>query len=152
MLVQSLEDEFDILPKIKCNPLAPHGKELLSEGEPLSEEEKKVYRLGVGKLLFLMRYSRPDILNIVHELSKWISNGDTIDHMKVMKQTMNNVLHTQERGLHLKLEMIIDNLLKDLFIIKGRLDSNYATNIETHKSISGIEVTLNGISIVMHGI
>ena len=48
--------------------------------------------------------------------------------------------------------MIIDNLLKDLFIIKGRLDSNYTTNVETRKSVSGMEVTLNSIPVVMRSI
>ena len=70
VLVQSLHDEFKIPRKTSCNLPAPPGKELTSEGEQLNEEEKKVYRSGVGKLLFLMRYSRPDILNAVRELSK----------------------------------------------------------------------------------
>ena len=52
VLVQSLEDEFEMPDKIPCNLPAPHRKELTSDGEPLSEEEKKVYRSGVGKLLF----------------------------------------------------------------------------------------------------
>ena len=85
IIVQSLEDEFDILLKIKYNLPVLHGKELLSEGELLSEKEKKVYRLGIGKLLFLIRYSIPDILNAVYKLSKWISDSAMIDHMKVMK-------------------------------------------------------------------
>ena len=59
-----------MLNKTLCNLPAPHGKELTLDGEPLREEEKKVYRLGVRKLLFLMCYSRPNILNVVRELSK----------------------------------------------------------------------------------
>ena len=131
VLVQSLRDEFDMLDKTPCNLPAPHGKELTSDGESLSEEEMKVYRSGVGKLLFLMRYSRPDILNAVRELSKWMSAGTTIDHMKVMRQTMNYVIHTKNRGLCLQPDMRIKDPKVDCFIIKGRSDSNYATNIET---------------------
>ena len=99
-----------------------------------------------------MHYSRPDILNVVHEQSKWILDGATIDHMKVIKQTMNYVLYTKERRLCLELEMTIKNPLTDLFIVKGRSDSNYTTNVETQKSMSSMEVTLNGTSMVMRSI
>ena len=41
-----------------------------SEREPLSKEEKKIHKLGISKLLFLMQYSTSDIIYIVQELSK----------------------------------------------------------------------------------
>ena len=66
-----------------------------------------------------------------------MSDGATVDHVKVMKQTMNYALHTRERGLHLQPEMIIANPLIDLFIIKGRSDRNHATNVETRKVLAG---------------
>ena len=119
------------------------GTELTSKGELLSKEEKKVHRLGVGKLLFLMRYSRPDILYIVRELSKWISDRATINHKKVIQQTMKHIIRTKKCRLCLRPDMIIKNLITDCFIIKGQADSNYATNLETRKSVSGLEVTLN---------
>ena len=151
-LVQSLEDEFQIPSSTPCNLPAPAGKELTSNGEPLSEEEKKVYRSGVGKLLFLMRYSRPDILNAVRELSKFMSDGATIDHRNMMRQTMNYVIHTKNRGLCLNPVMDIINPKSDAFKVKGRSDSNYATNVETRKSVSGLEVTLNNAPVVMRSI
>ena len=43
----------------------------------------------------------------------------------------------------------IVNVRKEKFVVKGRSDSNYATNEETRKSVSGIEVTLNGVLVVM---
>jgi len=152
VLVQSIEDEFLIPDKTPCTLPAPHGSDLTSEGEPLNEDEKKVFRSGVGKLLFLMRYSRPDILNAVRELSKWMSDGATVNHQKVMHQTMNYILHTRNRGLHLNPIMSMVDARKEEFIIKGRGDSNYATNAETRKSTSGIEVTLNGAPIVMRSV
>ena len=68
--MQSLEDEFEIPPGTPCTLPAPANKELALEGELLSKEEKIIYRSGVEKLLFLIQYSRPDILNAVQELSK----------------------------------------------------------------------------------
>ena len=96
-----------------------------------------------------MRYSCPDILNTVRELSRWISDGATIHHKKVILQTMNYILHIHKRGLHLNLIMGIIDARKEKFIIKGRVDSSYTTNEETRKSVSCIEVTLNGTPVVM---
>ena len=70
VLIQSLEDEFEIPPKTSCHLPAPPGKDLLNEGEQLSAADEKICRSGVCKLLFLMRHSRPDILKVVRELSK----------------------------------------------------------------------------------
>jgi len=99
-----------------------------------------------------MRYSRPDVLHAVRELSKWMSDGVTIDHKKAMQQTMNYILHTRERGLCLQPTMIINDPKTEFFYILGRADSNYATNAETRKSVSGLVVTLNGAPAVMRSI
>jgi len=152
VLIQSLEDEFEIPQDTPKHLPVPPGKDLLSDGERLSPEDEKIYRSGMGKLLFLMRYSRPDILNVVRELSKLMTEGSTVHHKKILQQTINYLLHTKKRGLLLKPDMITNDPRKDFFIIKGRTDSNYTTNSETRKSISGIEVTLNGAPVVMRSI
>jgi len=95
------------------------GTELTSKGELLSKEEKKVHRSGVGKLLFLMRYSRPDILHIMRELSKWMSDRATINHKKVIQQTIKHIIRTKNCRLCLRPDMIINNLTTDYIIIKG---------------------------------
>ena len=78
-----------------------------------------------------MRHLRPCIINTVRELSKWMSDGAAIDQKKVMKHAMNYVLHARDRGLHLNLAMSAIDPKKDAFKIKGRFDSDYATNVET---------------------
>ena len=70
VLAQNLNDEFEISNDVPCNLPAPHGKELTSDSESLTEEEKKVCQSRVRKLLFLMCHARPDILNTARELSK----------------------------------------------------------------------------------
>ena len=76
VLLQSLQDEFD-LPggEIPATPAIPGS--VLSEikGKPLPEAEQKVYRSGTGKLLHLMKWSRPDTLNAVRELSRFMSEA-----------------------------------------------------------------------------
>ena len=47
------------------------------QSEPLvSSEDQALYRSGVGMLLYLVKHSRPDIANVVRELSK-VMDGAT---------------------------------------------------------------------------
>ena len=48
--------------------------------------------------------------------------------------------------------MGIVNPRKEKFVIKGRSDSNYATNVEIRKSTTGIEATLNGATVVFRSV
>jgi hypothetical protein len=51
-------------------------------GNPLiSPDNQKLYRSGVGMLLYLVKHSRPDISNATRELSK-VGNGATQAHWK----------------------------------------------------------------------
>ena len=99
-----------------------------------------------------MRYSRPDILNAVMELSKHMADGATLDHRKLMRQKMNYVIHTNNRGLCINPVIDIINTKREGFKLKGCSDSNYVTNIETRKSVSSLEVTLNNAPLVMRSI
>ena len=51
------------------------------ENEQLGHEEHKSYRAGVGKLVYLSRWSRTDILNAVRELARYVS-APTKTHYK----------------------------------------------------------------------
>ena len=61
-------------------------------------------------------------------------------------------MHTKNRGLLLEPNHLISNAKIDYFKIKGRVDSNYATNLETRKSITGVEVILSRALVVMRSI
>ena len=106
VLIQSFEDDFKIPSKTPKHLPAPPGKDLLSDGDRLTTAEEKTHRSGVGKLLFLMRHSLPDMLNVVRELSRWMTDGSTVHHMKIMQQIINYILHTKNRGLLLKTNII----------------------------------------------
>ena len=60
---------------------------------------------------------------------------------------MKHVIHAKHRELNLKPTLLFNDMHAK-FIIKVRMDSNYVTNTETRKSVSGIEVTLNGAYVV----
>ena len=69
------------------------------EGEPtLGKDDQTIYRRGVALLLYLIKFSRPDISNTVRELSK-VMDGATLGNMKSMLRTIKYVLDTRNRVL-----------------------------------------------------
>jgi hypothetical protein len=65
------------------------------ESEMVSKEERETYRSAFGSLLHLVNYSRPDITNIVRELSKCASGPSPVA-FKEMKRVMKFVLDTKD--------------------------------------------------------
>jgi hypothetical protein len=70
VLIQSFQDEFKLPTENYETPAEP-GKVLgpVLEGQELSPEEQSKYRSIVGKMLHLMRWSRPDVWNATREAS-----------------------------------------------------------------------------------
>ena len=68
VLVQSLRDEFEFENPNNCPETpAPDSTHLMASGQSLSPEKQTKYCSGVGKLLYLTKWSRPKIVNSVHE-------------------------------------------------------------------------------------
>ena len=149
VMLQSFIDEFD-LPETKKQPNTPAAPgEFLVKGDEttnLDEELQAKYRSGVGKLLHMMRWSRPDILNAVRELSRYMT-GATPAHMKAMLRVMKYCVGSPERGWTLKPTRKWDGSAKHMFIISGLSDSDYAKDIDTRRSVSGTAVFLEGSCI-----
>jgi hypothetical protein len=64
-------------------------------------ERQKQFRMGVGMLLYLVQHSRPDISNLVRELSK-VAEGATEAHFKALLRTIKYVIDTEHLGLLLQ--------------------------------------------------
>ena len=64
----------------------------------ISKEKQTKYRSGVGTLLFLVKYSRPDLANVARELSK-VNNGATGNHVKMLLRVMKYVLTSKHKSL-----------------------------------------------------
>ena len=75
-----------------------HVMRPVSEEEKLTGEEQKIHQLGVGSLFYLLKHSRPDLLNSVRELSK-VMDGANKSHMKMLKRVIKFVIDTQNRKL-----------------------------------------------------
>jgi hypothetical protein len=98
VLIQSYEDEFDLNKTRQVFTHAEQGKVLMKcdKGTELGGKEQTKYRSGVGKLLHMMRWSRPEIYNAVQELSRFMTTGASDAHMKAMKRVMEYCVETKD--------------------------------------------------------
>jgi hypothetical protein len=69
--------------------------------EVLKPEDQTTLRSGVGKLMYQMQYSRPDITQAVRDLARYMSCGN-LKRLEAMKRCMRYVLCTRKAGLLLK--------------------------------------------------
>ena len=125
------------------------------EGEPiLSEEIQTRYRSGIGILMILIKYSRPDISNPVRELSK-VNDGATERQYKELLRVMKYVKDTKKNGL--KYDVRNEELSKNhMWEIMAYCDSDFAGNKDSQKSVRmfnclEIERTENSFLIFKRG-
>jgi hypothetical protein len=64
----------------------------------LSPEKQREFRSGVGKLLHLAKWSRPEIKNAVRELTRGMTQA-TEEAYKSMQRVMKHCVETPNRGL-----------------------------------------------------
>jgi hypothetical protein len=113
------------------------------EFETVDESEKTLYKSGVGMLLYLVKHSRPDIANVVRELSKMM-DGATPAAFKELKRVIKFVLDTRTFGL--KIEPKLGD--KEKWSMTIYTDSEYAGDTETRISVGGFIVFLLGVPIL----
>jgi hypothetical protein len=150
VLVQSFEDEFRLPSYNYKTPGEPH-KVLVkcAEGHAVDHKKHALYRKGVGKLLHLMRWSRPEIYNAVRETARRMSEPNDA-HYKAMLRIMKYCTITKDRGWTLKPSRTWDGKDREFeFRIKGKADSNYATCSDTRKSVTGYCVYLEDAPITV---
>ena len=150
VLLQSFQDEFD-LPDTKPPKTPAEPGTVLVNGkseESLATEKQSKYRSGVGKLLHLMRWSRPETLNSVRECSRFMSKAVQA-HLKALYRIMHYCVGTPERGLLLKPNAKWDGSPDFKFEVNGRSDSTYASDPDTRRSVSGYHTMLNGAPVTM---
>jgi hypothetical protein len=150
VLLQSFEDEFEI-PNMKIpNTPAVPGQVLrlaTSKTAQLDPQMQSKFRSGMGKLLHLMKWSRPDVLNSVRELSRFMT-GATAAHLSAMYRLMRFCLATRDRGLTLRPRCKWDGSKDFEFELEGESDSTYASD-ENAKSVGGHGTFLCGAPISM---
>ena len=119
------------------------GKIVVRQKEfTIPREDQKVYRSGVGLLLYLIKYSRPDIANPVRELTKALDGANTAA-FKELKRVIKFVLDTRMLGLKL-IPKLNDN---GNWSIVAYSDSDYAKDPTTRKSVTGFIIYFCGVPV-----
>ena len=106
----------------------------------LSTEEQKKYRSAVGSLLYLLKHWRPDLSNVVRELSK-VMDGAAKAHQKMLYRVLSYVQTTADRKL------ILWPNDSEKWELKGFCDSDFAGDADTRRSVSGFIIYLMGCPI-----
>jgi Reverse transcriptase (RNA-dependent DNA polymerase) len=133
-IVESYEKIFGQV-KIFDSPGYP-GKTLTrNEGDTVRISE---YRSILGKLMFAMKKTYPEVSNAVRELASFMDNPND-EHWKSLARVVGYLKGTKIHGLIYR--------KPDDLNVTGFVDSDYATNKENRKSITGY-LTLVGNCLV----
>jgi hypothetical protein len=151
VLVQSMQNEFQDVKQEK-DPFTPaHPGSIRTkrdEESKLNSDMPTKYRSGVGKLMYLSKLTRPDIANAARDLARH-SHCPNQGHYKAMGHALRYVRATPNRGLLLRPTGTWDGKDKDYeFVIRGRSDSNYATDPDSRKSVTGSVTYLNDAPVM----
>jgi hypothetical protein len=148
VLLQSQIDELSIAKErdVPTTLGIPLKTLQLGHATPVTQERRTYYRSGVGKLLHLRRWSRPDTANALRDLSRYNTNGSE-EHITAMHRAMNYVVSTPNRGLLLAPTTTWDGNPEFEFEISGVADASYKPYLDTALSVGGHGVFLNGAPI-----
>lgn len=96
-----------------------------------------LFRELIGSLMYLAVATRPDIAFIVSNLSQFLSNP-SLEHWMAAKRVLRYLQGTIGLGI------VFDGNSKDLNILNAYSDADFATCLDTRKSVSGVVLILNG--------
>ena len=92
-------------------------------------------------MLFLVKFSRPDISNSVRELAK-VNDGATNENFKQMLRAVRFVLDTRKKVLRFKPKINKQN--DEIWDVYGYCDSDFARDKDSRLSVSGFCVFVMG--------
>ena len=113
-------------------------------GTVVDEEKHKLYRSGVGMLLYLVKHSRPEIANGVRQLSKALI-GPSEAAFKDMLRMIKFVLETRNKVV--KLEPVFEQAEEIIWNVLAFSDSDFAGDAETRLSVARFVLHLMGVPI-----
>jgi hypothetical protein len=102
----------------------------------------------VGKLLHVMRWSRPDVLNAVSELSRFMMVA-ALQQMKALYRVMSYCVATPNRALELKSERKWNGSPTFQFRIRGKADSTFTSCPMIMRSVGGQTTLLEGAPVII---
>ena len=131
--------------KVREMPLGTNNRIMKRKDDEtlISSEEQTRYRSGIGMLLYLVKYSRPDLSNDVRELSK-VNSGATSEHVRSLVQVINFTLDTRNKGLVYHVAKKNDD---NIWRLKAFSNSDSAGAADDRRSITGFCIFLNNCLI-----
>ena len=99
------------------------------------------YRSGVGMLLYLTKHSRPDLCNVVRELSKCMDKATMGTYLEMLR-VIKFVIDTQQFCLKIQPKPELKNWSLHVFC-----DSDWAGDSETRISVTGFIVYLMNVPV-----
>jgi hypothetical protein len=110
--------------------------------EVINDDFQRMYRSGVGMLLYLTKYSRPDISNIVRELLKCMNAASWGSYQELLR-VIKFMNHTKSIGLK-----VMPKLDDDFsWNLKVFYDSDWAGEPETRVSVTGFVIYLLDVPV-----
>ena len=137
-LIETLITDFQLPTNTYSTPFPPGYivTRDFEDKEMLSGKEMKTYRSGVGKLIYLIKFFRLDLANVIRELSKTMDKA-TKEHMNMMLRVLKYAVDTKDYGI------IIRPAEPGPIEIIGYSDSSFANNKETQQSVTGYAIYAN---------
>ena len=132
-MVKKLRNKFGDMVKgmQKYKTPGSPGKGLMLERDPefiIDPDHHALYRTGVGMLLYLIKYSQPEICNAVWELSKCLS-GPNEAAFKEKLRVIKYILDSPTKGLKMQ------PIKADKWLVVLFTDSDWAGDKDTRKSV-----------------
>jgi hypothetical protein len=142
-----MDDEFTTDGSERPNtPGIPMKTLQLGDKPAVIDERRTYYRSGVGKLMHLKRWSRPEMNNAVRDLSRYNGDGSE-EHVDAMHRAMPYAIGTPNRGLVLAPNAVWDGNPSFEFSIHGTADASYKPYKDSGQSVGGHAVFLNDAPI-----
>ena len=148
VLVKCLIDDFTFdEPNAKLEVSDTGGTHFMSKRPNLCVEAQMRYCSSVGKLLYLVKWSHPEIANSVHELTRFMMKAFPAS-IKGMECIMQHMLTYPDCGIVMQLDGEWDGSKEFEFEIDGISDSGDATEPDLCKCCAGLQVFVNKAPIV----
>ena len=100
----------------------------------------------MGRLLYLLKHSRPELSNPIRELARMMSSP-TEDHMEEMYRVIKWVLDNPDIGLKMKPVVNFDEDGNIIWEMVGICDSTWGSNKDDGRSITGYILYFMGVPI-----
>lgn len=150
VLIQKLkENHTPIMNRVPMTPAVPGSNLCKGDGtDMLTADQATKYRSLTALIMFIMQWSRPDLYNAGRSLARYM-HAPNESHWKALHYCLAYIMGTSNRGLVIRPARVWDGSKDFVFVIHGRSDSNYASDVDDRRSVTGCRTFLEGSPVCM---